>query len=129
MRSKLKLKLFNFLLLFFSVSYVFNADIKDSEFCWKDSYFRNIGTIPKKCPEDREKIGLFCYSKCPIGYERFGFDCHQICPSGSEWKDQGLFCRLVEYGRGAGYIGLDNCENKQGVGNCEKNLTSLLSEM
>jgi hypothetical protein len=58
---------------------------------------------------------------------RFGFDCHSVCPSG--WSDQGLFCRLAEYGRGAGFAwhiedGVSDsgmrkrCEKKHGKGNC-----------
>lgn len=100
------------------------------EFCWKDTYFRNVGIIPSKCSGDKEKIGLLCYSKCPSGYSRFGFDCHQNCPSG--WSDQGLFCRHAEYGRGGGYPwkfgdgfsdkGMKKrCENEHGSGKCEKN--------
>jgi hypothetical protein len=61
--------------------------------------------------------------------KRFGFDCHSICPAGM--ADQGLFCRSLEYGRGAGYPWKfgdwfnDNgmrsrCERDQGPGNCEK---------
>lgn len=100
------------------------------EFCWKDTYFRGVGTIPTECGEGKVKIGLLCYSECPSGYKRFGFDCYQTCPSG--WSDQSLFCRLPEYGRGAGYPWKfgdgfnDNgmkkrCENDHGVGKCEKN--------
>lgn len=74
-----------------------------AEFCWRDSYGRGVGSIPTECG-DLEKIGLLCYPKCPEGYSRFGFDCHQNCPDSAEgWADQGLFCRLTEYGRGAGY--------------------------
>ena len=72
-----------------------------AEFCWKDSYGRGVGVIPSVCPANRDKIGLLCYSKCPNGYSRFGFDCHQSCLP--NWRNDGLFCRLAEYGRGAGY--------------------------
>lgn len=100
-----------------------------TEFCWKDSYGRGVGTIPTTCGA-LDKIGLLCYPKCPAGYSRFGFDCHQNCPDG--WADQGLFCRLAEYGRGAGYAwkfgdalndkGMKGrCEAANGKGNCEKN--------
>ena len=62
-----------------------------------------------------------------------GFDCHQNCPP--DFKDQGLFCRKTEYGRGGGFPwtfkdGLnkrtrDNgmirrCEARHGKGNCQK---------
>lgn len=71
------------------------------EFCWKDTYVRGVGKIPGKCAPNQERIGLLCYPNCPSGMYRWGFDCHSYCPSG--WADQGLFCRLVEYGRGAGF--------------------------
>jgi len=36
-----------------------------------------------------------------FGWKRFGFDCHTRCPP--HMRDDGLFCRDPEYGRGAGY--------------------------
>jgi hypothetical protein len=59
-------------------------------------------------------------------------DCHQACPTSAGWKDQGLFCRLAEYGRGGGYPwkfgdgfndnGMSGrCQSDNGKGNCEKN--------
>jgi hypothetical protein len=104
----------------------------DAQFCLRDSIDRGVGTIPSVCASNTDKIGLLCYSKCPSGYSRFGFDCHQNCPSTGGWADQGLFCRLSEYGR-KGYTFMfgdsffnDNgmrsrCEADNGVGNCEKN--------
>jgi hypothetical protein len=103
-----------------------------AQFCWRNSIGRGVGTIPSVCASNRDKIGLLCYSKCPSGYSRFGFDCHQNCPSTGGWADQGLFCRLSEYGRGGGYPWKfgdalnDNgmrsrCEAANGRGNCEKN--------
>lgn len=47
------------------------------EFCWKDSYGRGVGKIPKHC-KNRDRIGLLCYDRCPRGFKRWGFDCHQI---------------------------------------------------
>jgi len=73
----------------------------DADICWKDSYGRGVGTVPKSCARGQERIGLLCYPKCGWGKKRFGFDCHSVCPSG--WSNQGLFCRRSEYGRGAGY--------------------------
>ena len=98
------------------------------DFCWRTSYGRGVGSFPDTCPTGREKIGLLCYTKCPVGYVRKGVDCHQICPG--DMQDQGLFCRLTEYGRGAGYpwqFGdpLSNagmfarCERDYGAGKCE----------
>lgn len=93
-----------------------------ADFCWRDTKPRGVGTIPSSCSDEQEKIGLLCYKKCPDGYSVFGFDCHQKCPSG--WDDQGLFCRLSEYGRGSGYPwrasdGLTNNKKKM-IKRCEK---------
>lgn len=101
----------------------------ENDFCWKDSYPRGVGEVPKACAPGQEMIGLLCYDKCPAGMARFGFDCHSVCPPGLQ--DQGLFCRAAEYGRGAGYpwkFGdgfndngmISRCEGAQGKGNCEK---------
>ena len=100
-----------------------------NEFCWKDSYGRGVGTVPKACKSNQDRIGLLCYNKCPRGQKRFGFDCHSVCPSGM--RDDGLFCRKAEYGRGAGYpwkFGdalndrgmFKRCERKHGKRKCEK---------
>jgi hypothetical protein len=32
-----------------------------TDFCWKDSYGRGVGTIPSVCPEGQEQAGVFCY--------------------------------------------------------------------
>lgn len=111
--------------------FIFSFCSAEPTFCWKDSYGRGVGRIPSSCASDRDRIGLLCYTKCPSGMHRFGFDCHSDCPSG--WADQGLFCRLAEYGRGAGYPwkfgdGFNDkgmyrrCEADHGRGNCEKHL-------
>lgn len=100
-------------------------------FCWKRSYGRGVGEPSFSCPPGKERVGLICLSECPSGYSRQGtLDCHQNCKQG--WRDDGLFCRLAEYGRGTGYLwiigdGLDDsgmfqrCEDDHGKGNCEKN--------
>jgi len=95
--------------------------MEGTEFCWKSSYGRGVGKIPSGCPSSHQKIGLFCYPKCPTGMKRFGFDCHTSCPSGM--TDQGLFCRKLEYGRGAGYAYWlkDRCNRRNSQG-CEKHL-------
>jgi hypothetical protein len=102
-----------------------------SDFCWKNSYGRGVGTIPDTCGSDKDKRGLLCYSKCPPGYSNPSgtVDCHQDCPG--NFRDDGLFCRLAEYGRGAGYAWqfkdgfsdsgmFERCQAAQGAGNCEK---------
>ena len=105
------------------------ASDSGKDFCWKDSYGRGVGTVPKKCASGQDRIGLLCYDKCGKNMKRFGFDCHSVCPEGM--ANQGLFCRATEYGRGAGYPWKfgdalnDNgmrsrCEKKHGKGNCQK---------
>jgi len=105
------------------------ASDSGKDFCWKDSYGRGVGTVPKKCASGQDRIGLLCYDKCGKNMKRFGFDCHSVCPKGM--ANQGLFCRATEYGRGAGYPWKfgdalnDNgmrsrCEKKHGKGNCQK---------
>lgn len=102
----------------------------DDDFCWKDSYGRGVGTVPRSCAPGREMIGLLCYSTCPGGTTRVGFDCHSLCPN--NMRNDGLFCRAAEYGRGSGYpwkFGdalndngmISRCEADNGRGNCEKN--------
>jgi hypothetical protein len=101
----------------------------DNEFCWKDSYGRGAGTMPQSCDAGRDRLGLLCYSQCGPNSKRVGFDCHSVCPAGM--RDDGLFCRAAEYGRGAGYpwkfgdpvsnSGMfRRCEAEHGRGNCEE---------
>jgi len=60
------------------------------------------GEVLTACPDGKEKIGALCYSPCQEGYSCQGtLDCQQECLEG--WQDDGLFCRLAEYGHGAGY--------------------------
>jgi|LauGreStaDraftv2_3_1035109.scaffolds.fasta_scaffold02418_2 hypothetical protein len=96
------------------------AFASDENFCWKASYGRGGGTVPASCAVDRDRIGILCYSKCGTNSKRVGYDCHSVCPS--DMRDDGLFCRKSEYGRGAGYAlwdeGKCNKENSQG---CEIN--------
>lgn len=99
-------------------------------FCWKQSYGRGVGKVLTDCPAGKEKIGALCYTPCKSGYSRQGtFDCQQECKPG--WRDDGLFCRRAEYGRGAGYPWIfgdplndsgmfSRCERDHGRGNCEK---------
>lgn len=120
------------LAVFFALSATpsYAASDDGREFCWKDSYGRGVGTVPKKCASGYDRIGLLCYKKCGKNMKRFGFDCHSKCPSGM--RNDGLFCRKAEYGRGVGFPWKfgdalnDNgmkkrCESKHGKGRCEKN--------
>lgn len=100
----------------------------EAEFCWRDSYGRGVGSVPLTCGPGQELIGLLCYPKCGANMKRFGFDCHSTCPDG--WRNDGLFCRKAEYGRGAGYPWhlddgfsddgmISRCERDNGRGGCE----------
>ena len=86
-------------------------------FCWKDSYGRGVGTLPKSCPPNKETIagGLLCYDKCSKfgDFKRSGYDCHQKCKSG--WTDHGLLCYKFasSYGRGVGTIPPLTCKKKK----------------
>ena len=105
-----------------------SALAQSSDFCWKDSYGRGVGTVPQACPAGQERIGLLCYARCAAGMTRVGTDCHSVCPAGL--RDDGLFCRAAEYGRGSGYpwkFGdplsdsgmISRCEADNGRGACE----------
>lgn len=89
----------------------------------------------ESCPADQDKIGGYCYPKCPSGYKRNGADCFQTCllPASKGWIDDERFCRISEYGRGAGFPRkltdsiksgdkgmFERCEKENGAGNCEK---------
>ena len=54
------------------------ASDSGKDFCWKDSYGRGVGTVPKKCASGQDRIGLLCYDKCGKNMKRFGFDCHSV---------------------------------------------------
>jgi hypothetical protein len=79
---------------------------------------------PEGCGKGFEKVGTTCLVSCPTGFRREGKDCAQKCPDG--WRDDWIWCRLSEYGRGAGFPGwtkkgrMERCEAKHGVGNCEE---------
>lgn len=81
-----------------------NTEVIQSKtpFCYKKTYGHGFGEVLSACPPGKERIGALCYTPCEYGYSRQGtFDCQQICKSG--WRDDGLYCRLAEYGRGAGF--------------------------
>jgi len=91
--------------------------VESGDFCWRDSYGRGVGTIPKSCPKNKETIagGLLCYDKCSKfgDFKRSGYDCHQKCKSG--WTDHGLLCYKFKstYGRGVGRIPKLRCTKKK----------------
>lgn len=92
-----------------------------SPYCYRPTYGRGAGTIPSEAGSDRIKIGALSYSQCPVNTKRVGFDCHSICPN--DMRDDGLFCRISEYGRGAGYVKRSICERNAGnwgTSECDK---------
>lgn len=63
-----------------------------SDFCWRDSKPRGVGTIPTGCePGKTEQDGL-CYSPCPNGMRGVGPVCWSSCPSG--YRDMGAVCHI-----------------------------------
>ena len=43
------------------------ANLVGTNFCWRDSETRGVGTIPSGCPNGKEKRGLLCYNVGQIG--------------------------------------------------------------
>jgi hypothetical protein len=59
--------------------------------CWKDSYGRGVGVIPKECPAGAESVDGLCYSKCRQGYHGAVTMCVQSeCPS--NYRNDPLHC-------------------------------------
>ena len=59
--------------------------------CWKDSYGRGVGTIPRNClPGQEEATPGLCYDKCGAGYKGAVTMCIPSCPAG--FRDDGLYC-------------------------------------
>lgn len=59
--------------------------------CWKDSYGRGVGIIPKECPAGAEGVDGLCYSKCRQGYHGAVTMCVQSeCPS--NYRNDPLHC-------------------------------------
>ncbi len=103
---------------------------REDVFCWKETYGRGVGTIPKICPDGMENQAGLCYTLCKDGYQGVGPVCWKPCPEG--FRDDGAFCFKPEsYGRGGGYIWkigdpafsssgqFKRCEDEHGKGNCE----------
>ena len=117
-----------FITIFCVLVFSFTAGITfahAASFCWKDSYGRGVGTIPLTCRPGEEQIGLLYYPKCGKNMKRFGFDCHSVCPAGM--RDDGLFCRRSEYGRGVGYPWTfsDGFSNDGMLARCDRAETNL----
>jgi len=94
---------------------------RGADYCWKRTETRGVGVIPKECPSGTEK-GQFA-SWLPICYTS-DKKAMKKCPEG--WRNDGLYCRLPEYGRGVGHFTEDGCKasklaEKTGKG-CGKHL-------
>jgi hypothetical protein len=61
--------------------------------CWKDTYGRGVGTVPRDCPpgQSEDTAGL-CYDNCRSGYRPFATMCIPTCPEELGFKDTGLHC-------------------------------------
>lgn len=107
------------LLLCFALSF---TSLSYAEVCWKHSFGRGIGTIPKECPENTVRSGLLCYPACESrhdsSYTGVASVCWQDCPD--DFHDDGAFCRKGKpKGRGFGTIS-SKCEDKGLDSECEK---------
>ena len=58
-------------------------------FCWRDTYGRGVGRIPRRCAQGEDQFDLTCYKNCQsfgtdegIRYERWKTSCRQRCPLG-----------------------------------------------
>lgn len=59
------------------------------KFCWRRTYGRGVGTVPKSCADGAELKAGLCYKHCKHGYHGVG----PVC-----WKG------IKSYGRGAGKV-------------------------
>ncbi len=62
------------------------------QYCWKDSYGRGVGTVPRNCePGFSEDTAGLCWPDARPGYVCDFFVCRQAtCPAG--YRDDGLTC-------------------------------------
>jgi hypothetical protein len=62
-----------------------------TEFYWKGSYGRGIGTVVDTCPAGKIQRGGLCYDSCRAGYSDNGtLTCATDCPPG--YSDRGAIC-------------------------------------
>ena len=66
-------------------------DAKKARMCWRDTYGRGVGTVPRICPagQSEDTAGL-CYNNCRRGYKAAVTMCVPECPAG--FRDDGLYC-------------------------------------
>ena len=80
----------------------FNKEVEiyrnaQDKFCWKNSYGRGVGLIPKDCGSEKEYDAGLCYKPCRSGYKGVGPVCWDFPKS---------------YGRGVGTIP-KSCQNSK----------------
>lgn len=64
-----------------------------TEFFWKGSYGRGVGTPVDACPAGKTQRGALCYDNCRAGYSDMGtLTCSTVCPSG--YTDTGAICHF-----------------------------------
>jgi hypothetical protein len=64
-----------------------------TEFYWKGSYGRGVGTPLDACPSGKNQRGALCYDSCRSGYSDKGtLTCSTDCPSG--YTDMGAICHF-----------------------------------
>jgi hypothetical protein len=63
-----------------------------TDFCWKNSYGRGVGTIPTACLSGKQYDAGLCYNPCNSGYRGAGPLCWQTCPAG--YVDTGALCHI-----------------------------------
>lgn len=81
-----------------------------TEFFWKGSYGRGVGTPLDACPSGKTQRGALCYDSCRPGYSDKGtLTCSTNCPSG--YTDMGAICH---YNGDKSYspVHWDKCKSK-----------------
>jgi hypothetical protein len=81
-----------------------------TEFFWKGSYGRGVGTVLDACPAGKNQRGALCYDSCRNGYSDNGtLTCSTSCPSG--YSDRGAICH---YDGAASYspVHWDDCASR-----------------
>jgi hypothetical protein len=67
------------------------TDSNKAKVCWRNSYTRGVGTVPRNCgPGQEEATAGLCYEKCRTGYKGAVTMCVPSCPPG--FRDDGLYC-------------------------------------
>lgn len=80
------------LLLMSSLMLSMSFAIADTDFCWKDSYGRGVGSIPVMCSSGEQNQADLCYPVCRDGYDSVGPVCWSRCPTG--YIDTGAMCHI-----------------------------------